>query len=67
MILQVEDELYELILQTLMECGYDGVIEDIVVYQECSWEDEKVEKEISKELKKPKLSLREKKKKNVAY
>ena len=35
MILQVDNEIYELILQTLMECGYDDVIEDIVVYQEC--------------------------------
>lgn len=35
MILQVDEELYELILNTLMECGYDDAIEDIVVYHEC--------------------------------
>ena len=62
MILQVEAELYELILQTLMECGYDSVIEDIVVYQECEHQEE-----VKVEVEKPKLSLREKKKKNVAY
>lgn len=34
MILEVDEELYELILQTLMDYGYDDFIEDIVVYQE---------------------------------
>lgn len=35
MILQVDDELHELIIGCLLECGYADVIDDIVVYQEC--------------------------------
>ena len=52
MILQVDNEIYELILQTLMECGYDDVIEDIVVYQECENQDDDNKPKSSKKKKK---------------
>lgn len=35
MILQVDEEIHELIIGCLMECGYTDVIDDIVIYQEC--------------------------------
>lgn len=60
MILQVDDEIYELILQTLMECGYDDVIEDIVIYQECEHESEDDDNDI---IKPTKIEKKKKKKK----
>ncbi len=62
MILQVDNEIYELILQTLMECGYDDVIEDIVVYQECENQDNEVNDDKSDDDNKPKSSKKKNKK-----
>tara|TARA_R100001163_G_C5017262_1_gene161196 strand:+ start:366 stop:545 length:180 start_codon:yes stop_codon:yes gene_type:complete len=58
MILQVDNEIYELILQTLMECGYDDIIEDIVIYQECEHDKED-------EPQPPKLQKKKKNKKSA--
>ena len=64
MILQVDDEIYKLILNTLMECRYDDVIEDIVIYKECEHESEDDENKYDDDNVLPKI---EKKKKIKKY
>tara|TARA_R110000765_G_scaffold346126_1_gene436321 strand:+ start:1458 stop:1652 length:195 start_codon:yes stop_codon:yes gene_type:complete len=60
MILQVDEEIHELIIQCLLECGFVDEIDDITVYQECY---EKIEDDEEKINVEPKTSKKKKNKK----
>lgn len=65
MILQVSDDIFDLITEMLIECGFNDAIEEITIYQECEWAE--LENQVPKEEIKqtPKLYKRKDKKKCV--